>query len=113
MGKESMRNYLISFMFLLSACADPDPCASMRDISLSAASLSLTRNEHPGWGNTECFQCHQRFSIHQNDCTAVAEVDAAAIDAMIDPADTTTCIQCHGSNGVAAWAHFEDSGGEE
>lgn len=95
----------------LVGCGDADPCASTRDIAESPSALELTSGEHTaGWGRADCFQCHQAFLIHQNDCTLVADVDSAAIAALIDPSDTTTCISCHGTNGVPEWAGLDDSG---
>jgi hypothetical protein len=90
-------------LLALAGCGD-DPCAGTRDLLASPSALTLTEAEHElGWGRSECFQCHQQFRIHEEDCIDVAAVDGAAIDEASDPDDTTTCVPCHGSNGVPGW----------
>lgn len=91
-------------LLLLVGCGDPDPCASTRDLPASPAALTLTPGEHgAGWGRTDCFQCHQRFLIHQNDCSLVADVDGSAIEAETED----DCVACHGWNGVDAWVEVD------
>ena len=95
---------LLFLVLLLPACQEDDPCAGVRDIFQSPRGLTLTREEHVlGWGQTECFQCHQLWSIHVSPCTAILGDSAGDINAGIDPEDTTTCISCHGTNGVDGW----------
>jgi hypothetical protein len=92
---------MLLLLGLLVGCGTDDPCASTRDLTASPGGLALTRDEHPvGWGSTECFQCHQRWEIHANDCLQGAAVNGADI-----PTDTTEgCQDCHGWNGVPAWS---------
>ena len=101
------RPQCISGLFTLlfvSACAEPDPCVGVRDLVASPAGLVLTAEEHGvGWGREACFACHPLASLHAVDCTAGAAVDGAAVNALIDPNDTSTCVPCHGENGVGAW----------
>ena len=84
----------------LAACAPGDPCDTLDDLGTSPMALELTEAEHPGWGRTTCLQCHPIHTFHVADCVAGAEVDVDAIEA--DPEDPTTCVPCHGANGVAA-----------
>lgn len=88
------------WLFLLLACGDDDPCAGKRDLALSPAGLDLVEAEHPvGWGQTECFQCHQAWDIHAEDCVDGVRVVPERIEA-----DTVEeCVACHGANGVDAW----------
>lgn len=91
----------MTWLLLLLGCGDDDPCAGRRDLATSPAGLDLTEGEHPsGWGRTECFQCHQAWDIHAEDC-----VDAVPV-AMepFEVSDPEACVACHGANGVAAWA---------
>jgi len=103
---------MTAFALLLAGCAPADPCDRIRDLATSPAGLELTEDEHPGWGETACFQCHQVGRIHTHDCFSAAEIDVAAIADLVDPEDTTSCIPCHGDNGVPEWAPDEaDTGG--
>ncbi len=90
----------------LLACAQ-DPCAGTEDMTTSPAGLELTAEEHDiGWGETECFLCHQAWTIHAQDCVDGVRIDVAAIEDRIDEDDTSSCVACHGSNGVEAWAEL-------
>ena len=103
---------MLLLLGFVTACAEPE-CAATRDLLASPAGLALTEQEHPaGWGRTACFQCHQASRIHREDCLDDVAVDGAAINAAVDPADTSTCVACHGSNGHAEWDALldEDSG---
>jgi hypothetical protein len=87
-------------MILLSwliGCGDEDPCASRRDLSASPAGLTLVEAEHPtGWGQADCYQCHQRWTIHAEDC-----LDGIAVQGDDIAAETIAdCAACHGTNGV-------------
>lgn len=103
---------LLLALLALAACADPDPCDGVRDLLASPAALVLTEAEHPGWGRETCFQCHHIARIHRSECLEGAEVDLERIRALADPEDPTTCVPCHGSNGVPALAASEDDTGE-
>ncbi len=92
-------------------CVPDDPCAGTRDLLASPAGLVLTPAEHEiGWARTECFQCHQAARIHASDCTSVVAVDALAMDSAVDVDDTTSCVSCHGANGVREWEGLLDTG---
>lgn len=92
-------------LLALFACGSDDPCAGRRDLSDSPAGLDLTAEEHPdGWGRADCFQCHQRWTIHTTSCIEGVQLDTAAFA----DADEASCVACHGANGVAAWTAMED-----
>ncbi|MFZ5480894.1 MAG: hypothetical protein ACOZNI_29305 [Myxococcota bacterium] len=91
---------------LLAACGSDDPCEGVRDLTASPMGLELTEAEHPsGWGRTECFQCHQAWKVHADDCLDEVAFDGGKIEAEA-PAG---CVACHGHNGVEA----SDTGGAE
>lgn len=99
---------LLVAVALLAGC-ETDPCDGRVDLTLSPAGLALTEAEHPaGWGQPTCAQCHPAFTLHDAACADVAGLDLAAIDAEADLEDPSTCVACHGPNGVAAWE--EDAG---
>lgn len=102
---------IVLVLSIFWGCGAQDECAGTRDLLNSPAGLALTEQEHPaGWARTECFQCHQAFEIHASDCLKGVSVDGAAINDQIDVNDTTTCVQCHGANGNAAWEALLDTG---
>jgi hypothetical protein len=87
-------------MAFTAACQTTDPCAGVDDLSQSPDGLSLTREEHGvGWAQRECFTCHQVATIHQADC--IGDVDMAEVVTAADPEDPTSCVACHGGNGVS------------
>ncbi|NOY27575.1 MAG: hypothetical protein GXP62_17055 [Oligoflexia bacterium] len=95
------RLWLTALLLISTGCGNADPCAGTRDLSQSPAGLALTQQEHGvGWGQQECFQCHQIWKIHQQDCTSGVSIDVASINDQIDVEDASTCATCHGDNGV-------------
>jgi len=110
-------NRALLFALLLGTvgCETSDPCSGVADLALSPAGLTLTQGEHvDGWGHDECFQCHQAWRIHRVSCSSFdgepGLIDLEAIADRADPNDTTTCVSCHGANGVPGWdALLDDS----
>lgn len=86
-------------VLLLGACQG-DPCDHVRDLTATSMGLELAESEHEGWGIEACFQCHATSSIHQRSCVASGEVDAVLINDLIDPTNTASCVDCHGTNGL-------------
>lgn len=81
----------------LLGCPSDERCDGARDLAGSPAGLALTEEEHPdGWGRAACFQCHQRWEVHAEDCIEGVAVDTEALGAVTD------CVACHGANGLAA-----------
>jgi len=92
---------------MLVGCGTEDPCGDRVDPSTTPGGLELTQSEHSlGWGDAECFQCHQSWQIHVVQC--MERVDVEEISVQVDVADTESCVSCHGANGVALWT---DTGG--
>lgn len=103
----------LALALVLASCDAADPCDGAVDLATSPEGLVLTAEEHAaGWGRTTCFQCHQAWALHREICgswtDSGAAIDLAAIDAQVDPSDTSSCVPCHGSNGVAAWQQLEE-----
>ena len=97
-------------LLLLLGCGPRQPCDGVRDLGGSPSSLELEAEEHrTGWGNDQCFQCHQVWTIHQQDCVDGVAVDVAAIAEVIDVTEPRTCVPCHGANGVPS-LEPEDTG---
>lgn len=90
----------LSLAALLAAgCGPAEPCVGWHDTLDGASGLVVTEAEHgPGWGQTECFQCHQIWAIHPADCVEEGWLDL--IDQAVDPDDTHSCTSCHGMNGT-------------
>ncbi len=108
-----MKPSLLLPLMLLCACGTDDPCEGLRDLATSPGGLTLTEAEHAlGWGQSDCFQCHQAFKIHRADCSSFDDsggfIDLAAVAELADPADTTSCVPCHGSNGVPGWDQLDE-----
>jgi hypothetical protein len=49
------------------------------------------------------------WNLHVADCMSDADIDPVELAGRTDPADPTSCVACHGWNGVFAW---EDLGGD-
>lgn len=100
---------MLLLALLLCGCGDVDPCEGITDLAETPGGTWIEESEdHPGWGHTACFTCHQTWRIHTHDCIAAYEQDMDAIAEQADPADTNTCVPCHGENG-ADWTDT-DSG---
>ena len=85
----------------LVGCGPSDPCAGWHDALEGDDGLDLTADEHgPGWGQTECFQCHQAWNIHPVDC--IDDSWIPFIDETTDVEDTLSCTACHGMNGTSS-----------
>ena len=82
---------------------DPEPCEGSRDLAATPLGLELTAGEHPtGWGDGQCFLCHQAFATHLEPCTSVDGVDLRGIYDAAAEGDPAICVTCHGDNGTAA-----------
>ncbi|MCA9493566.1 MAG: hypothetical protein KC621_26725 [Myxococcales bacterium] len=93
------RALLLLAAALIGCGEEPGPCDARRDLLQSEAGLVVTELEHPGWGRTECAQCHPVWTYHQADCADGVAIEVDAIDAT-EPED---CVACHGANGVEEW----------
>lgn len=89
---------LLVALGLLTACGPVEPCAngSMLD---GAGGLALEQEEHAlGWGQADCWQCHNEAVLHRSGCTP--GVDLAAVQERVETEGLASCAECHGANGV-------------
>lgn len=62
--------------------------------------LVLTQDEHEaGWGRSECDLCHNLENIHLTNRTSL-NIDMEAIREDVLAEGITSCVTCHGTNGV-------------
>ena len=69
----------------------------------SPGGLVVLEEEHPtGWMRSDCFGCHNVNNIHQVNRTGLPddEVDLAGVRAIVHNEGESSCMMCHGSNGV-------------
>ena len=69
----------------------------------SPGGLVVLEEEHPtGWMRADCFGCHNVNNIHQINRTGLPddEVDLAGVRAIVQSGGESSCMMCHGSNGV-------------
>jgi hypothetical protein len=89
----------IVLLLLVGCAAEREECS--HDPLRSPGGLVVTEAEHGvGWQREDCFQCHQTWNIHQVDCIGSLDVDLAEVRAAADPEDASTCVSCHGDNGL-------------
>lgn len=87
----------MTLLALLLGCTPADPCpeTSMLD---GPEGLVLTEEEHGiGWGEAECWQCHQVETLHRTGCTP--DVDLEAVQEQVEAEGLASCVACHGDNG--------------
>lgn len=67
----------------------------------TAQGLVLTEGEHTlGWGEANCFLCHQADNIHRVNRTGLATVNVTEIQQTVLDEGLASCDNCHGTNGV-------------
>ena len=95
-----MRRALAIPLLLAAACGEPQPCTDVQALLDGPEGLILTEEDHPlGWGEAQCFACHQAWNIHQPECVEQSGWDAEFIDEHTDVEDSSSCAACHGDNG--------------
>ncbi len=64
-------------------------------------SFVITERTHPnGWGNFECYLCHNENNIHMVDRIESMNIDLESIKAVVGANGLSSCKTCHGTNGV-------------
>lgn len=86
-------------LFLMAGCGTVDTTGeNYGDLLLSPAGLEITEAEHPdGWGRADCTVCHNFYNIHLG---TVAGIDMAAVRQTVEDDGLSSCVTCHGTNGV-------------
>ena len=96
---------LLCALAVVSACgSDAAPQSeNYGNLLASPGGLVVLEEEHPtGWMRSDCFGCHNVNNIHQVNRTGLPddEVDLAAVRAIVQNEGESSCMMCHGSNGV-------------
>ena len=89
----------------LAACgSDASPQSeNYGNVLASPSGLVLVQEEHQtGWGRADCFACHNANNIHQVNRTGLPddEADLANVRAIVHNQGESSCVMCHGANGV-------------
>ncbi|MBL6988613.1 MAG: hypothetical protein ISR65_02500 [Bacteriovoracaceae bacterium] len=88
---------IIIFISVLILSCDVD--RQFEKNNFDTTNLNLTQQNHPyGYAKKECFYCHVRSNIHQQNTLGTDLLDAARGYTMIG--DVTRCKDCHGDNGL-------------
>ena len=65
----------------------------------TSGDLLLTTNNHPhGYGEGNCFYCHNGSNIHRDNNLGTNLVDLA--NSLVERDGIASCSLCHGTNGV-------------
>jgi hypothetical protein len=94
---------LVLTAVLLAACgSDAEPESDdYGNLLASPAGLVVVEEEHPtGWGRPDCFGCHEVRKMHVVNRTGVADLDMEEIREIVRENGETSCVECHGTNGV-------------
>lgn len=96
---------LLLLLALAVGCgSDADPQSEdYGNLLASPGGLVVLEEEHPtGWMRADCFGCHNVNNIHQINRTGLPddEVDLAGVRAIVQNQGESSCMMCHGSNGV-------------
>ena len=99
---------LIIFLSLFAVAIIGFGCGSDHDIdgedhgNIVAGALGaiLTQTDHPsGWGEANCFLCHNKDNIHQTDRSGTG-LNLEAIRSLTETDGLESCSGCHGTNGL-------------
>lgn len=70
------------------------------NLAVGESGLILTQTEHEeGWGEANCFFCHNMANIHQTDRTGTG-LNLEAIRTLTEEEGLDSCVDCHGTNGL-------------
>ena len=93
-------------LLLLAGCGSSASPQSENygNVLASPDGLVLVQEEHPtGWGRGDCFACHNVNNIHQVNRTGLPDdqINLPNVRAIVQNEGESSCMMCHGSNGVA------------
>lgn len=92
---------IVSGLFL-AQCGDENLLLGEDHGNIVAGSLGavITQDEHvTGWGEANCFACHNTVSMHQTDRSGTG-LNMAAIRQLTVDDGLESCVGCHGTNGL-------------
>lgn len=90
--------YLMIFLFLVG-CGEQKRQYEQYNIN-SVQDLTLTSSNHPhGFGESQCFVCHNPSNLHRVNRIKAPNFDLA--NPLVKQSGIASCRGCHGSNGVS------------
>ncbi len=93
--------FVVLFAICLAACQGEEAVEYYGTLTESPSGLVLERSEHAyGWGRANCWECHALENIHLPLPERPANLDMDAIRAIVDEEGLSSCVRCHGANGV-------------
>ena len=104
-ARNALRLALLVAVAAVSGCGSGSSPQSedYGNILASPGGLIVLEEEHPsGWMRSDCFGCHNVNNMHQVNRTGLTDeqVDLTGIRAIIQNQGESSCVQCHGPNGV-------------
>lgn len=93
---------LIILAMILLACGTDNTLGGEDhgNLATSDEGITLTQDEHPiGWGEADCFFCHNMENIHQTDRTGTG-LNLEGIRELTQDEGLASCATCHGTNGL-------------
>lgn len=96
-------NLFVQLALLTLTCGLITSCGSDQEYEQyklqDLSSIVLGPNNHPhGYGQTLCFNCHNKANIHQVDRLNSGQLPTAR--ALVEASGLAACRGCHGTNGV-------------
>jgi len=92
-------------LFLAACGSDASPQSeNYGNVLAPPEGLVLVAEEHPtGWERSDCFACHNVNNIHQINRTGLPDdqADLAGVRTIVQNQGESSCMLCHGANGVA------------
>lgn len=90
----------LAFAFVLGLIGCGEQYRQTEDYGLrTSADLTLTENNHPhGFGQTECFVCHNPGNIHN--VNRLGDSSFSLAKDLVNARGLQSCSGCHGRNGV-------------
>jgi len=95
---------VILFLLVVAGCGSDAPLQSedYGNLLASPGGLVVLEEEHPsGWGRQDCFFCHEIRNMHTVNRTGLPDLDLEEIQLIIQDQGESSCMLCHGTNGVA------------
>ena len=87
-------------LLLMVACGKHDPPAEDHGDIIGDGKFLISADNHPQlFAQTNCFMCHQEFSIHTKDRIESLDIDLEYIQTRVEDDGINSCQECHGDYG--------------
>ena len=93
-----MKLVILSLLIFLSSCAENKREFEEYDLPEGGAVLLTEYTHKHGFKETQCFYCHVKGNIHQDNTTSSPLIETARI--LTERDGIKSCSTCHGSNGL-------------